>query len=45
MARALAALIPGARVEVIERLRHMGLYEEPATFLDLMEPFFAKNAG
>jgi pimeloyl-ACP methyl ester carboxylesterase len=44
MAHALGALIPGARVEVFERLRHMGLYEEPETFLAQLTPFFAEHA-
>ncbi len=45
MARAMGELIPGARVEVVGRLRHMGLYEEPGTFLALMGPFLAENAS
>lgn len=44
MAEALAKVMPNARVEVVEGLRHMGLYEEPGTFLALMEPFLAEHA-
>ena len=44
MAEAMAKAIPNARVEVVERLRHMGLYEEPGTFLALIEPFLAEHA-
>lgn len=39
MARAMGARIPGARVEVVPGLRHMGLWERPAAYLDLIEAF------
>ena len=45
MAEAMGRVIPNARVEVVDRLRHMGLYEEPGTFLSLIEPFLAKNVS
>jgi pimeloyl-ACP methyl ester carboxylesterase len=32
MARRLAALVPGARVEIVPGLRHMGLVEDPEAF-------------
>lgn len=32
MARRMAALIPGARAEIVPGLRHMGLYENPEAF-------------
>jgi 3-oxoadipate enol-lactonase len=39
MARRLAALIPGARAEIIPGLRHMGLVEDPEAFNALLIPF------
>ena len=39
MARRMAALIPGARAEVLPGLRHMGLAEDPAAFNALLVPF------
>lgn len=43
MAEAMGRMIPNASVEVVPRLRHMGLYEEPETFLSLIEPFLDEN--
>jgi pimeloyl-ACP methyl ester carboxylesterase len=45
MARRMAALIPGARVEILPGLRHMGLAEDPATFNALLIPFFEDALG
>ncbi len=39
MARRMAALIPGARAEIIPRLRHMGLVEDPEGINSLLAPF------
>ncbi len=39
MARRMAALIPGARAEIIPGLKHMGLAEDPAAFNSLLVPF------
>lgn len=43
MANWMSALIPGSRVEVIDGLRHMGLWEQPQAFLDLIEPFVSQH--
>ena len=45
MARRLAAIVPGARCEILPGLRHMGLAEEPETFNRLMLAFLADAAG
>ena len=45
MAHAMGAAIPGARVEVIPGLRHMGLSERPDDYYRLIEPFFAASFG
>jgi 3-oxoadipate enol-lactonase len=39
MAKRMAALIPGARAEIIPGLKHMGLAEDPAAFNSLLVPF------
>jgi pimeloyl-ACP methyl ester carboxylesterase len=39
MARRMAALIPGARAEIVPGLKHMGLAEDPAAFNSLLVPF------
>ncbi|MEE8228040.1 MAG: alpha/beta fold hydrolase [Kiloniellales bacterium] len=39
MARRMAALIPGARAEIIPGLKHMGLAEDPAAFNSILVPF------
>ena len=44
MSRRLAALIPGARVEIIPGLRHMGLAEDPEAFNSRLVPFLAASA-
>ena len=30
-------------VEIVEGLKHMGLYERPDLFLDLLEPFLSES--
>jgi len=45
MARRLAALIPGARAEILPGLRHMGLAEDPAAFNALLVPFLERAAA
>ncbi|MGI9413796.1 MAG: alpha/beta fold hydrolase [Hyphomicrobiales bacterium] len=45
MARAMGQGIAGARVEIVEGLKHMGLYERPEVFLALLEPFLAESLG
>ena len=45
MAQAMGEGIPGARVEIVEGLKHMGLYERPDLFLGLLEPFLAESLG
>lgn len=45
MARRMAALIPGARAEVVPGLRHLGLIERPEAFADLLVPFLAAACG
>lgn len=45
MAKAMGEDIPGARVEIVEGLKHMGLYERPDLFLDLLKPFLAESLG
>jgi pimeloyl-ACP methyl ester carboxylesterase len=35
----MAALIPGARAEIIPGLKHMGLAEDPAAFNSILVPF------
>jgi pimeloyl-ACP methyl ester carboxylesterase len=45
MARRLAALIPGARAEILPGLRHMGLAEDPAAFNTLLVPFLERAAA
>lgn len=42
MAHAMGSRIPGARVEVVPGLRHMGLAERPEHYFGLIEPFFAR---
>ena len=41
MSRRMAALIPGARAEIIPGLRHMGLVEDPEAFNSRLVPFLA----
>ena len=43
MARRMAALIPGARVEIIPDLRHMALAENPDAVNALLLPFLAET--
>ena len=45
MAKAMGEGIPGARVETVQGLKHMGLYERPDVFLALLEPFLAESLG
>ena len=48
MARRMAALIPGARCEIVPGQRHMGLYQEPEAFngplLDFLDRAFGIGA-
>ncbi|MCZ6463033.1 MAG: alpha/beta fold hydrolase [Proteobacteria bacterium] len=44
MSRRMAALIPGARAEIIPGLRHMGLVEDPEAFNSRLVPFLAAAA-
>ncbi len=39
MARRMAALIPGARAEIVPGLKHMGLVEDPEAFNAILMPF------
>jgi pimeloyl-ACP methyl ester carboxylesterase len=45
MARRMAALIPGARCEIVPGLRHMGLAEEPEAFNGPLLSFLADALG
>ena len=45
MSRRMAALIPGARAEIIPGLRHMGLAEDPEAFNSRLVPFLAAAAA
>ncbi|MDX1576740.1 MAG: alpha/beta fold hydrolase, partial [Kiloniellales bacterium] len=45
MARRMAALIPGARLEIVPGLRHMGLYQQPAAFNGPLLDFLDEALG
>jgi pimeloyl-ACP methyl ester carboxylesterase len=44
MARRMAALVPGAEVEIVPGLRHMGIWEQPDVFTSAMLDFLERRA-